>query len=193
MKQERTSKDSPLVFGLTGQNASGKGEVAKALGSLGFAYFSLSDILREEAAARGIDPIRENMVALGTELRAQFGEAVLADRIRDKLPPRAVVDSVRHPAEVESLKDLPKFFLVHVSAPLSVRHSRSLRRGRPGDGTTLEAFSKQDKVEKAGSKAAPQLEACARLADREIVNDGLLKDLEDKVKSIVEDCDAGQK
>ena len=40
-----------LVIGLTGPNAAGKGEVANHLEARGFRLHSLSDIVREEAAA----------------------------------------------------------------------------------------------------------------------------------------------
>ena len=58
-----------MIIGLTGANASGKGEAAGYLKSKGFAYYSLSDILREEAKLRGIEPSRENLIKLGNELR----------------------------------------------------------------------------------------------------------------------------
>ena len=37
-----------IVVGLTGPNASGKGEVSRYLKKKGFAYHSLSDIIRDE-------------------------------------------------------------------------------------------------------------------------------------------------
>jgi dephospho-CoA kinase len=40
------------VIGLTGTIASGKGTLAEFLKGKGYSYFSLSDILREEATKR---------------------------------------------------------------------------------------------------------------------------------------------
>ena len=49
-----------MIIGLTGKNASGKGEVASYLQKKGFIYYSLSDELREEAKEKNIEPTREN-------------------------------------------------------------------------------------------------------------------------------------
>ena len=45
-----------LVLGITGPNAAGKGEVSAHLKTRGFDVHSLSDIVREEAAARNLPP-----------------------------------------------------------------------------------------------------------------------------------------
>ncbi len=54
-----------MIIGLTGANASGKGEAASYLKSKGFEYYSLSDILREEAKRKKIEPLRENLIKRG--------------------------------------------------------------------------------------------------------------------------------
>ncbi|MBI2107815.1 AAA family ATPase [Candidatus Woesearchaeota archaeon] len=69
-----------MIIGLTGKNASGKGEAAAYLKKKGFEYHSLSDILREEATKRGIEHARENLINLGNELRSQFGPNYLAKK-----------------------------------------------------------------------------------------------------------------
>ncbi|MCX5687163.1 MAG: AAA family ATPase, partial [Candidatus Omnitrophica bacterium] len=74
-----------MIIGLTGANASGKGEVASYLKSKSFEYYSLSDILREEAKARGIESSRENLIRLGNELRERNGPSVLADFVIKKI------------------------------------------------------------------------------------------------------------
>ncbi len=61
-----------MIIGLTGKNASGKGETANYLKSKGFVYFSLSDELREEAKEKKIVATRENLIALGNELRKNY-------------------------------------------------------------------------------------------------------------------------
>ena len=69
-----------LIVGVTGPNAAGKGEVSAYLRALGFAVHSLSDIVREEAAARGLPPEREHLIRIGTLLREEGGPGVLAAR-----------------------------------------------------------------------------------------------------------------
>ena len=74
-----------MIIGLTGKNASGKGEVAKFLESRGFQYHSLSDVLRDELKRRHLKPTRDHLTRIGNELREKAGPSVLAERILKKL------------------------------------------------------------------------------------------------------------
>ena len=74
-----------MIVGLTGPNAAGKGEVANILRARGFAYHSLSDVVREEASQRGLDHSRENLIRVGNELRGAHGPGALAERVVAKI------------------------------------------------------------------------------------------------------------
>jgi len=173
------------VFGLTGPNASGKGEITDYLASKGFAVHSLSDVIREALAAQGEPPTRERMIRTGNELRQAGGPGVLAERILARLGDRDVVDSVRNPTEVEVLRRVPGFRLVRVDAPAELRFARSRRRGRAGDATTLEAFIALEAAENSTDPAAQRLEATAALADLEILNDGDIEALHERVDRVL--------
>jgi dephospho-CoA kinase len=175
-----------LVIGLTGANAAGKGEVAAHLASCGFTVHSLSDVVREEAARRGVAPEREHLIRIGTELRRQDGPGVLAERILSRLDNRAVVDSIRNPAEVRVLRrGLPRFVLVGVTAPTEIRFRRSVGRARRGDPTSLEEFEAVERRENASDPAAQQLDATFRLADLTIDNSGDLDALHAEIDRIL--------
>src|SRR5438105_971390 len=107
-----------MIIGLTGKNASGKGEVAKYLQSRGFQYHSLSDMLREELKRRHMTPTRDHLTHVGNALREKYGPAVLAERILKKLVDNQnyIVDSFRNPAEVEAFKRRPDYVLWAVTA-----------------------------------------------------------------------------
>ena len=62
-----------MLIGLTGRNASGKGEVARYLQEKSFGYYSLSDVIREVIRSRGLEPTREMLIRTGNELRQHFG------------------------------------------------------------------------------------------------------------------------
>lgn len=70
-----------MIIGLTGKNASGKGEVAKFLQERGFHFLSLSDVLREELRRRRMGLTRDHLTRVGNELREKYGPSVLAERI----------------------------------------------------------------------------------------------------------------
>ena len=131
-----------MIIGLTGKNGSGKGEVAKFLQERGFRYFSLSDVLREQASKEDVPVTRDNLVELGNRLRSEFGPGVLAERIFSRLDPEKnyVVDSVRHPFEVQVFRRRQDFYLACVEAPSKTRFERLRDRGRENDPTCLEEF-----------------------------------------------------
>ena len=92
------------VIGLVGPTSSGKGTVAQMFRERGYEYYSLSDMIREEAVRRGLDlKVTRILQDLGDELRQKFGEAVLAERTVRKINMsegrKIVIDSIRHPAE----------------------------------------------------------------------------------------------
>jgi dCMP deaminase len=175
-----------IIIGLTGRNAAGKTTAGEALGSRGFSYLSLSDVIREEAKRRGLEPLRENLTALGNELREKHGPGALAELTVARMQPdrNYAVDSIRHPAEVMALKKAGSFSLFHIFAPLEARFARSMQRGRAGDAQTLTDFIRQEEREFASSNAASQqLLETERLADRRIDNDGTLEDFIARLES----------
>lgn len=181
-----------LVIGLTGPNASGKGEIAARLGSRGFTLHSLSDVVREEAARRGFPAEREFLIQVGNALRREGGPGVLAARILPRLQDggRAVVDSIRNPAEVRVLREsLPRFVLLGVQAPLDTRYRRSLERARPGDPRTLEEFAAREAQENTADPTTQQLDETFRLADRVLDNTGDLARLAAALDRLLDELD----
>jgi dephospho-CoA kinase len=96
--------DKPRLIGLTGTNGAGKGEAAAYFVSKGYAFFSLSDVIREELERRGEEATRDNLIRTGNELRERFGPDVLARRTMDKVRGPAVIDSIRNTREVAYLR-----------------------------------------------------------------------------------------
>jgi len=174
-----------LVIGLTGPNAAGKGEVAEHLRRRGFEIHSLSDIVREEAARRGLPPEREHLIRIGNLLRREGGAGVLAGRILPRLRGRAVVDSIRSPAEVAVLRGLPRFLLLGVRASEELRFQRSLARGRPGDPATLEEFRARERQENAVDPSGQKLDETFLLADCQVSNDAGLEELRRAVDRVL--------
>ncbi len=170
---------------MTGPNASGKGAVCRFLATLGFEVHSLSDVIREEAVRRNLPPEREHLIRLGNEMREIGGPGALATGILEELGERAVIDSIRNPAEVAVLRRLPRFVLLGVRAPVELRFARSVRRARPGDPTTLEDFKAREEQENSSDLAAQQLDATFALADHYVDNDGDLDQLEGRIRGLL--------
>ncbi len=177
-----------MLIGLTSRNAAGKDELARYLVERkGFVYFSLSDLLRAELKKRGLELTRENLTEVGNELRLERGPGVLGEWALGELESvrDAVVVSLRNPAEIEALRKRPDFLLVGVDAPVETRWQRVESRARPDDARTYEQFLRQEQAELSGDPHQQQLEACFRLADRVVVNDGTLEDLHRKIEELL--------
>ena len=170
-----------MILGVSGLNGAGKGEVVDVLASLGFRAFSLSDVIRDELRAQRLEPTRERMIETGNALRAAEGPAGLATRLAAKLERGQdyVVDSIRHPAEAETLRAFAADFrLIWVAAAEHVRFDRMRRRGRVGDPTTLEDLREVEGRELANENpSAQQLLAVRDLADVTVANEGSLEQL----------------
>lgn len=171
-----------ICVGLTGPNASGKGEVARYLQEIGFSSHSLSDGVREEATRQGLDHSRASLIQVGNWLRQRFGPGVLAERALPLLSGRSVVDSIRNPGEIAVLRRLPTFRLLGVDAPVELRFDRSRLRGRAGDGATLEEFRRKEDLEQAEEGSGQQLRVCLSLADVVICNDGTIEQLRSRTR-----------
>jgi dephospho-CoA kinase len=169
-------KDHRLI-GLTGTNGAGKGEVAAYLKEKGYAYFSLSDLIREELRKKGKAPTRDNMIAAGNALRRRYGPDILARRVMRKAKGKAVIDSIRNSREVAFLRRQKNFVLVAVDAPVELRYERAKKRGRPESAGSLEEFIAKEKAEMAAGADGQQLRRCLAMADVTLRNDGTLREL----------------
>ncbi|MBI4125506.1 MAG: AAA family ATPase [Deltaproteobacteria bacterium] len=178
-----------MIIGLVGKNGSGKGEVAKVLQEAGFRYDSLSDVLRQELKKQNQTVTRKNLTDFANGLRAQKGAGALAVIISQKLEPdqNYVIDSIRHPSEVEVLRGQDNFYLLAVEADPKIRFKRIKLRSRESDTLTYETFVDQEAKEAAGKKPTDQqLNQTLEMADARLENNGTLEELQQKVREIVQ-------
>ena len=133
-----------MIIGLTGKNGAGKGVGADFLKELGYQYYSLSDVIREEMTKKKIAITRENLIKFANEMRTTYGPSILAEKILAKLDPdkNYVVDSVRNPFEVETLRKRKDFHLIVIEADPKARFERIKARAREKDPITYEDFLK---------------------------------------------------
>ncbi len=177
-------KKEARLIGLTGTNGAGKGEVAAFFVKRGYAYFSLSDLIREEIQKKGKEPTRNNLIQMGNELREKLGPDILARRVMEKVQSKAVIDSIRNPKEVEYLRKHNKFILLSVDAPVELRYERAKKRGREESASSLREFIKKEREEMTRRRKGQQLQSCMKMADFMIINDGSLEDLHKKLEEL---------
>ena len=177
-----------MVIGLTGTNGAGKTVAAEHLRSIGFVYHSLSDEIRTELEGQDRELTRENLIAMGNQLRADYGPTVLAERVKERLRPdrHYVVDSIRNPHEVRVLRSTGNFCLLHLDAPRDLRYERVCKRGGPRVPASFDEFVAQEEREVDSEDSRhQQLRACYEMANEELLNEGSLDELRASLDSLV--------
>lgn len=160
-----------MIIGLTGPMASGKSTVVDALKKRNFKHITLSGIVREECRRKGLEEVRDNLMATGNGLREEFGAGVLGKKALEKIQEEGgedwIVDGIRNPAEVNELRAHPHFVLVANTAPENLLISRILSRERADD--TLEKEAIKLKLRREMGEGEPpegqQVAQCIELAD----------------------------
>jgi len=173
------------TIGLTGTNGSGKGAAAKYFIRKGYAYYSLSDVIREELKKDGLEPTRDNLIRKGNELRSLGGADFLARQVIEKVEGKTVIDSIRNPEEVRFLKSKKNFILLAIDADVALRYERVQRRGRDESAATLQEFIEKEEEEKTTNPTHQQLHTCLEMADFTVLNEESLEDLFNKLEKFL--------
>lgn len=196
------------IIGLVGSIASGKGVVADYLiNTYGYTSFSLSTIIHEEIKKKGITQFtRTTLQDIGDTLRKKEGDAVLAKQAIESLKvfrsespkstvPRSsfqvqkiIIEGIRNPGEVVYLRTIPGFILIAVDAAAKVRFKRILERGKPWDPKDWNSFLMVDgrDSEDPDNKNGQHVQACIKMADVTIENNGSREQMQVNCKKIVE-------
>jgi dCMP deaminase len=179
-----------MIIGISGPNGAGKTAVVEFLKERSFVAFSLSDVIREELAQRGVGETRERMIEMGREIRRAGGTDALARRVLERIREdrNYVVDSIRHPGEVEALRSSGRRFrLLWIDAEDSVRLERMRSRGREGDAASLAELKRLEAREARQEEAGGQdLGAVREMADEVVLNNGSRGELFDAVRGVLQ-------
>ena len=177
-----------MILGVTGLHGSGKDTVAQLLIEKNFYHYSLSDFIREEAKKRKIPLTRDNLVALGNELRTKFGNKVLALRALEKVQDgeNYVITSIRNVDEVHAVLSCEDAILINVVADRSMRLKRMVARNREEDPKTIQELKEKEENEMSDNPAAQQLHKVTKMANVTVANDGTLEHLRKKIDRLVE-------
>jgi dephospho-CoA kinase len=180
-----------VAIAIVGPICSGKGTAVEYLKAQGFKSCSLSDRIREVLNAVGSDTGRVSMQNMGDRLRKNWGLEVLAKRTadicKDKGVPRVVIESIRHPKEVEYLKTSLDTVTIGLTADRNLRWLRCLERKREGDPKSWEEFLAVDEREfRGGGDGQIDIGGCMNLADNIIQNEEGKENLFRELKETLE-------
>ncbi|WP_456474681.1 AAA family ATPase [Candidatus Pyrohabitans sp.] len=181
-----------VVIGVMGKIGSGKSEASRYIAKkYNGRIFRFSDILKDILQRLHMELRRENFIALGSALRREFGDGVIARALKqDILASDAqvvVVDGVRYPEEVEMIRSFENSVLVYIHAFSEVRYQRAVERGEKGEAAMgYEEFLKNDSAE-----TEKRIDELVKLADYRIDNNGTLEELYAALERVLDELIMG--
>lgn len=174
-----------MIIGLTGTNAAGKGTVVDFLKEKGFEHYTARGFLTKELEKSNRPVDRANMQDLANELRAQHGPAYIVEQLYEQArnSKNAVIESIRCPGEIVSLRQKPGFLLFGVDAEPLTRYQRAIARASETDREmTYAQFIADEQKEKDNKEPFKQnLTKCLEEADVFFLNEGTPKELAEKI------------
>ena len=179
-----------LIIGITGTLGAGKGTVVEYLvKNKNFKHFSVRDYLTKEINKRKLEVNRDSMVLVANNLREKFGPSYLAEELykeAKKNGKNAVIESLRTPGEILSLRKKGNFILFAVDANQKKRYERITKRASESDKVTFEKFKNDEEREMNSTDPTKQnLSKCILLADYKFVNNSTVKKLYDQVEKTI--------
>lgn len=179
-----------IIIGITGTLGAGKGTVVEYLKQqFGFMHLSVRDFLVDLIEKRGLTVNRDSMVTVANELRKKNGPSFIVDElfsIAKKRNARCVIESIRTPGEVYSLKGKGVFFLLAIDADPEIRYQRIKIRNSVTDKVDFMEFVQNEKREYETNDPHKQnLKKCISLADFAVINNGSKEELLKKIDRIL--------
>lgn len=171
-----------IIIGITGTLGAGKGTLVDYLiKNKGFAHFSVRDFLVAELKKRGMGINRDTMTSLANELRASHSPSYITDQLYEQAKAggkNSIIESIRTPGEIASLRAKGNFYLFAVDADPKIRYERISLRKSATDNIDFETFLANEKREMTAIDPNKQnLSECIKQADFVFDNNGDLEKL----------------
>ncbi len=171
-----------IIIGITGTIGAGKGTLVEYLvKKKGFVHYSVRDFLIEELNKRNMLVNRDTMVLLANELREKNSSSYIIDCLYQqakKSGKDTVIESIRTPGEVESLRKKENFCLLAVDADPKIRYERIVQRNSETDHISFEEFLSNEQREMTSIDSNKQnLSKCIAMADCLLTNNGTINEL----------------
>jgi len=181
-----------IIIGITGTLGAGKGTLVEYLKEhKGFLHFSVRDFLVEELKRRNMEVNRDTMTSLANELRANHSPSYITDQLYEQAKQarqNSIIESIRTPGEITSLRAKGDFYLFAVDADPKVRYERISLRKSATDNIDFETFLSNEKREMTATDPNKQnLSKCIKEADFVFDNNGDLDKLFEQLITVLEE------
>jgi dephospho-CoA kinase len=179
-----------IVIGITGTLGAGKGTIVDYLiREKGFRHYSVRSFLIREIENRGIPVNRDSMTSVANELRANHSPSYITDCLYEEAlghGVNCVIESIRTPGEITSLRKKGDFKLFAVDANPETRYARITDRKSETDAISYEIFIQNETREMNSDDPNKQnLKACISQADFVFNNNGSVKELIAHVENVL--------
>lgn len=179
-----------IIIGITGTLGAGKGTIVDYLVEKHrFEHFSVRGFLIKRIIERRMDVNRDSMVIVANDLRAQNSPSYITDRLFEEAletGKNCVIESIRTPGEVTSLRRQKGFFLLAVDANPRLRYERIVLRNSETDSVSFETFKENEAREMHSDDPNKQnLRRCIEMADFVLNNDGNMNELQQQVEDVL--------
>ena len=183
------------IIGITGTLGAGKGTIVDYLREhYGYKHNSVRGYIIEEANRRGMELNRDTFVVVANDLRAKHSPSYITDQLYLQAAENgenAIIESVRTPGEVESLRQHDHFLLFGVDADPKIRYERIVGRGSETDKVSYETFIANEEREMSSTDPNHQnIGRCMQMADYVFMNDGDFEDLYRQVEEVLQHLEA---
>jgi dephospho-CoA kinase len=180
-----------IIIGITGTIGAGKGTIVEYLTEKrGFEHYSVRAFLLSMIREKGLPENRDTMFHLANELRSAFGPSYVTDQLYEKAArfgKNCVIESIRTPGEIDSLRAKGSFYLLAVDAHPLIRYNRIRIRKSETDQISFAEFQENEAREMETTDPGKQnLRKCIGAADFLLVNNGSKEDLIAQVENILE-------
>ncbi len=170
-----------------GEMATGKGLAAQYLITKHNAgSYRFSNMLRDIANRLYLPISRDILIRVSEIIRENFGEdvmaKVMAKEVGEDTSELIIVDGVRRIADIEHLKQLEGFHLVHITASLDTRFNRIIQRGENEGETKLTREQFEDDCNRSTEISIREV---AKHANFTIENEGGIEELQDKLEDLL--------
>jgi dephospho-CoA kinase len=183
-----------IIIGITGTLGAGKGTIVDYLiEKRQFRHFSVRSYLIEEAEKQGLPINRDTFVLVANTLRSTHSPSYIIDQLFEraqKAGQNAIIESIRTPGEVDSLRQKGNFTLLAVDADSKVRYERIVGRNSETDHVSYETFIANEQREMTSTDPNKQnLSKCIAMADYTLQNNGDFEALYRQIDDIIKEID----